>query len=381
MPASPETGADAAAAKAAIDMHLQRAVLGVGVAAVMALVLALAALLELFDAEVAAEGCIALAVLVGAFYALLRSGRFLRSADPSLATSQLVALYVLLAYLTFRTADTPAALSVLYMVATLYGVLRLEAQRLVAIVIIALVLHGVAIFMLIDRGHRLDLGAAWTQFGALVLGMLWSAWAASAVSRLRSGVAEAHGKLHQLAEEAREKASRDALSGAYHRHSLIEALEREASRASRTGNLLCLARADLDGLRAVNDHFGTAAGDSVLVRYVQVAHRVARDVDTFGRWGGKEFLLIMPDTGYAKAIIGAERLRAAVEREEFPEVKGEWRVTTSVGLAQYRKGENLALVLDRAEAALNYAKAAGRNRVIAFDEDGKPVAAEVRAAA
>jgi diguanylate cyclase (GGDEF)-like protein len=285
---------------------------------------------------------------------------------------------VLLGLLTFRTGDAPATLSVLYMVVTLYGVLRLEAQLLIVLAAIALVLHGVAIFMLIDSGAKLDMAATWTQFGALVLGMLWCAWAAGSVSRLRASIAEAHGRLHQLGEETRDRMSRDALTGAFHRHALVESLEREASRASRTGNLLCVARVDIDRLRAVNEHFGNAAGDAVLKRYVAVANRVARDVDTFGRWGGKEFLLIMPDTGYAKAIIGAERLRAAVEREEFPEVQGEWRITCSCGLAQYRKGEDLSLILGRAEAALTYAKTGGRNRVIAFDEEGKPVAAAQR---
>ena len=134
-----------------------------------------------------------------------------------------------------------------------------------------------------------------------------------------------------------------------------------------------MARVDIDRLRAVNELIGQAEGDSVLKRFVELAQRVARDVDTFGRWGGKEFLLIMPDTGYAKAIIGAERLRAAVEHETFPETRGDWSITCSAGLAQYRKGEDLGLVVTRAEGALNYAKAAGRNRVIAFDEDGKPV--------
>lgn len=360
------------------SVHLQRAYLGAGVAAVMALVLALAALLDLFDPRVAVEGCIALAVLVGVFYWLLASGRSQRYADPSLATAQLACLYVLLGYLTFRTADTPAAVSVLYMVATLYGVLRLDVQRLIILAILALVLHGVAIFMLVDLGAKVDMAAAWTQYGALVLAMLWSAWAATAVGRLRESIAEAHGKLHVYAEQAAEQASRDALTGAYHRRYLMETLEREASRASRTGNLLCVVRVDIDRLRAVNELIGQAEGDSVLKRFVELAHRVARDVDTFGRWGGKEFLLIMPDTGYAKAIIGAERLRAAVEHETFPETRGDWSITCSVGLAQYRKGEDLGLVVTRAEAALNYAKAAGRNRVIAFDEDGKPVAADIR---
>lgn len=354
--------------------QLRRAALGAGVAAVIALILALGALLGLVSARAAAEGCIALAVLAGGFHALLRSGRRLPAADPGLATAQVVLLYVLLAYLTLRTAADPLLL-VPYMVVTLYGLLRLDAQRLVVVAMIALVLHGVAIFMLADRGELADPAAAWARFGALVLGMLWSAWAAVPVTRLRASVADAHGRLHAAENRAQVMASRDAATGAYHRNVLQEALEREASRASRIGSLLCIARVELDRLRAVNERFGSDAGDAALKRFAAVAHRVARDVDTFGRWSGKGFLLIMPDTGFSRAIIGAERLRAAVEREAFAEVAGEWQVTCSAGLAQYRNGEDLSLVLARAEAALVYARAAGRNRVIAFDEEGKPVAA------
>src|SRR5262245_4170270 len=83
-------------------------------------------------------------------------------------------------------------------------------------------------------------------------------------TRLRASVADAHGKLHELAESARERTNRDELTGAYNRRQLMEALDREASRASRTGNLLCIARIDLDRMRNVNESFGQAVGDDVL---------------------------------------------------------------------------------------------------------------------
>ena len=359
-------------------VHLHRSRLGAGVAGVCALTMALAALLDVVPDRVAVEACVLLAVVTAAFYGLLASGRTLRLADPSLAMAQIASLYVLLGWLTWRSGGTPAALSVLYLVVTLYGILRLDAGRLVIVCAIALVLHGVAIFMLVDSGARLSMGATWTQYGALVLGMLWSAWAATSVSRLRERVADTHGRLIEAEATAQDRATRDALTGTYGRPMLAESLEREAARASRTSNALCVARVDLDRMRAVNEKFGNEAGDAVIARFAQVATRVARDVDTFGRWGGKAFLIIMPDTGYDKAIIGAERLRAAIEKEMFPEASEDWRITCSAGLAQYRNGEPLARVLERAEAALSYAKAAGRNRVIAFDHDGKPLQAQPR---
>lgn len=363
-----------------IASALRRASLGAGAALIMALVLALAAVLELIEPEVAVEGCAALAALVVAFYAVLRSGRTLGYPDPSLATAQLGIVFLLLAYLTYRSEDPPGAVAVLYLVAMLYGVLRLAPARLYALAALALVAHGTALFMLIDHGHRLAQAAVWTQFGALALALGWFAFAAGIVHRLRGRLAEARRSLHELAEKARDQASRDALTGAYHRRHLLEALEREAARADRAGKPLCVARLDLDRFRSVNETFGHAAGDGVLARFAGVAQRVIRDVDVFGRYGGKEFLLVMPDTDLAGALIAGDRLRTEVELERFPEVGAARRITCSCGLAQYRKAEDLSRLLARAEAGLNYAMAAGRNRVIALGDDGRAVLAEPRAA-
>src|SRR6185436_3882096 len=99
-----------------------------------------------------------------------------------------------------------------------------------------------------------------------------------------------------------------------------------------------------------------------------------RDVDVLGRYGGKEFLALMPDTDLKGAVIAAERMRAAVGREPVPEVHGRRNLSCTLGVAEHRKGENTRLVIGRAEAGLNYAKAAGRDRVVALDANGAPVA-------
>ena len=97
-----------------------------------------------------------------------------------------------------------------------------------------------------------------------------------------------------------------------------------------------------------------------------------RDVDVFGRYGGKEFLALMPDTDMRGAVIAAERIRAAVSRQPLPEVRGRRNLSCTLGVAEHRKGENTRLVIGRAEASLIYAKATGRDRVVALDADGKP---------
>ena len=359
---------------------LRRARLGAGSAAVMALVLALAAVLELVEPEVAVEFCIALAALVGIFYCMLRSGFSRRFADPTLAMPQLMALMLMLAVVTYRAQDTPAAISVLYLVAMFYGVLRLDRNRLAILAIVALVAHGVAIFLLIDRGHKIDQPAAWTQFGALALAFAWFTFAAGAVLRLRARLAEAHGKLHDLARAADEKASRDALTGAYHRHYMLDALERETSRSDRLDKPLCVARVDLDRFSSLNETFGQAAGDKVLQRFAESAFGAVRDVDIFGRYGGKSFVVVMPDTSLEGALVASGRLRSALDRAVFPELNGERRVTCTIGLSLHQRNDPARDVLARAESGLNYAKAAGGDRVVAVGTDNKPLDAR-RAAA
>jgi len=287
----------------------------------------------------------------------------------------MAAAFVLLALLTYWLSNSPFVFA-LYLMVMLHGVLRLGPTPLVVLAIVALVLHGTALFVLIDSGHRLALAAAWMQIGALALAFAWFIFSARSVQRLRARLFEARGQVHDLRAEAGERASRDGLTGTYVRHHLIEALEREIARAERIGKPLSIARVDLDGLGDLNEAHGHAAGDVALKRFCIAAGQALRDVDVFGRYGGKEFLILMPDTGVSGAVIAAERVRASVAGEPMPEVGGRRRLSCTLGVAGHIKGENTRLVIARAEASLSYAKAAGRDCVVALDASGKPVIVE-----
>lgn len=254
----------------------------------------------------------------------------------------------------------------------LYGLLRFDRTRLLVLAAVALAGYGTAAYMMVDAGY-LVLSAAWIQIFALALGLGCFVHAGTLVRGLRARLAEARGRLHDLGLEANERASRDALTGVYHHRHLMDALEREIARAERIGKPLSVARVDLDWLGSVNQAHGAAAGDVALRRFTAAAVGALRDVDVLGRYGGKEFLALMPDTDLKGAVIAAERLRAAVGREPVPEVRGRRHLSCTLGVAEHRKGENTRLVIGRAEAALNFAKAAGRDRVVALGPGDKPV--------
>jgi diguanylate cyclase (GGDEF)-like protein len=283
------------------------------------------------------------------------------------------AAYLLLAWLSSCAGDYLAAIQLLYVLPMAYGMLRLDRSRLAGLAAFALVTHGTALFMLVEGDPRFNQPALWAQLAALALAFAWSVYAAGAVLRLRDRLAQARRALHDAGHEASDRASRDTLTGAYHHHHLMEVLEREIARAERIGKPLSIARVDLDGLGSVNETHGLAAGDIALKRFVDATAEALRNVDIIGRYGGKEFIAIMPDTDLKGALIAAERMRAAVGRESLPEGSGRRHLSCTLGVAEHRKGENTRLVIGRAESALNYAKAAGRDRVVALDADGKPM--------
>jgi diguanylate cyclase (GGDEF)-like protein len=286
------------------------------------------------------------------------------------------AAYLLLAWLSSRAGDYLAAVQLLYVLPMAYGMLRLDRTRFAGLGAFALITHGTALFMLVESDHRLNQPATWAQFAALGLAFAWSGYAAGSVLRLRDRLAQARRALHDIGQEASDRASRDALTGAYHQQHLMEALEREIARAERIGKPLSVARVDLDGLGSVNESHGREAGDIALKLFTKAAGTALRNVDILGRYSGKEFIAIMPDTDLKGALIAAERMLEAVGREPLPEAQGRRHLSCTLGVAEHRKGENTRLVIGRAESALNYAKAAGRGRVVALDADGKPMLIE-----
>ncbi|HXR57690.1 MAG TPA: GGDEF domain-containing protein [Burkholderiales bacterium] len=343
----------------------RRSLLGIGGVAALSLVLALGAVLEPIDAGAAAQACGALAVLAALCYGLLRTRFSARVSEANFIAAQLGAVYLILAWLAFQVEAALPAVTALYLMTMLYGTLQLDRRRLVLIGVLALVAHLSALLVLYERGHLVNPAAAWSQFGGLALAYAWSVYAAGVMLRVRARLAEAQRRLHDVGAEARERASRDPLTQSFNRGHVIESLEREIARAERIGKPLSVARVDLDWLGALNEAHGHLAGDVALRTFAQAATGALRDVDVLGRLGGKQFLVLMPDTDLTGAVIAAERVRSAVAREAVPEVDGRRNLSCTVGVAEHKKGENARLLLARAEAHLNLGKAGGRDRVVA----------------
>jgi diguanylate cyclase len=164
-------------------------------------------------------------------------------------------------------------------------------------------------------------------------------------------------------EEQRQKALIDPLTGMPNRAAWSERLDHEIAQWQQHGNTLSLAMLDLDHFKRINDNYGHLAGDKVLKIIATVLRKRLRGSDFIARFGGEEFVLLLPATPPAVGARLLETLRAAIEACPF-HFKGERvTITISMGLAAFRPGEHSDLVLKRADQALYRAKNAGRNRV------------------
>jgi len=185
----------------------------------------------------------------------------------------------------------------------------------------------------------------------------WFAVAASYISNLRA-------RLHSSLQKIAALATRDALTGLSNRRQIVLDLDGSVKHAHRRGDPMCVALVDIDHFKSVNDRFGHIVGDEVLISVAGCLAGSLRAGDHVGRFGGEEFLLVLPGTTMAQASSLVERLRVRLEALP-PLPSGERPVTASFGLAAWRGDESAADLLLRADQALYRAKSAGRNRVVA----------------
>jgi diguanylate cyclase (GGDEF)-like protein len=156
---------------------------------------------------------------------------------------------------------------------------------------------------------------------------------------------------------------RDSLTGLYNHTSIRERLAQELARAARNGQPLALAMIDIDHFKQVNDSYGHATGDRVLKALTHMFTRRLRQSDVVGRYGGEEFVLILPDTAEAVALQVVDELREAFSQVQHVSEGQKFRITFSVGVATFPRHQTPAALSEAADQALYTAKREGRNRV------------------
>lgn len=184
------------------------------------------------------------------------------------------------------------------------------------------------------------------------------------LARLKNG-----SRIVKLQREAYQNSITDALLGVFNRRYLIHQLRCEVWRAHRYQRPLTVLMVDLDHFKQINDRFGHSAGDQVLVGFARKTRGLIRASDWFARFGGEEFVIVLPETPLGVAEQVAEKVRRELEAASFVLASAEHRVTASFGVAALTLGsdENSDVVLGRADKALYRSKQEGRNRITVAD--------------
>ncbi len=248
-----------------------------------------------------------------------------------------------------------------------FGSLRLSTQQ--AAIAWAIAMLGLAFFLLWT--DEVPMIPATTRFERLVLMVLIGLSLGRCVflglygSMLRETL---HGKNLQLKKafgRIEELAWIDDLTGMLNRRSLMKELSAEIAKAGRSGAPLSVAIMDLDWFKSVNDRFGHQAGDEVLKKFPDIVQTIMRSSDKLGRYGGEEFMLILPGAPEAAALAIVNRLCKAIAAGDWREISPELSITLSVGVSVCRPDDTVETLISRADGALYQAKTEGRNRALA----------------
>jgi diguanylate cyclase (GGDEF)-like protein len=205
------------------------------------------------------------------------------------------------------------------------------------------------------------------------------------MSKLRARLKAQKEELLKAVDTIRTLATVDELTALANRRHMNEVLaqdeRRQPPRGAAAGHRpTCIALLDIDFFKQINDHHGHAAGDEVLRSFAAAARTELRSGDVLARWGGEEFLLMLPDTGEAEALTVVERIRSRVGALRIAAADGAdlldgRRISFSAGLTARRGDEALADTVNRADKALYQAKSSGRNRVVTARESDQRLGA------
>lgn len=179
-----------------------------------------------------------------------------------------------------------------------------------------------------------------------------------------------HRQLQMTLEKLKELSIKDGLTGVYNRGHMEVRLDQELTRFQRYRGALSVIMLDVDNFKKINDSFGHLVGDEVLVQVTGRLTENIRSTDLIGRYGGEEFVIVLPNTRMAGALSFAERLRAAIATTDIMAGGAQVPVTVSIGIAEARIGtEDSGALLRQADLALYVSKKSGRNRVTCYSSE------------
>jgi len=301
------------------------------------------------------------------FYACIRSGLNLRlKTGRSLAIPQSMWAMIGITWSYAITGPARGAVILIMILVVLFTMFELTPSKARAVAGGAFVMIGTAmVWKALTDPTRYDprVEGMHLLFSGIVLAA--SSALAVRIGKLRARLQEQRAELADALERIRALATRDDLTGLANRRAAIDRMRDELAVRGRLEPLMSLALMDIDQFKLINDGHGHAVGDAVLRRFGESAQREMRLGDMLARWGGEEFLLVMPATAPTQAMAAMERVRQALRRTSFDDVAPGLVVTFSAGVSECAGERDLEAAIARADAAMYEAKRAGRDRVVA----------------
>jgi len=294
------------------------------------------------------------------FYGIFRFGINQRFREPSLMLPQLTASLLIMLAVAYVERVTQMALVPFMLIAFSFGIFRLSTVSLIGLSLACLSAY-LAIIVLRGQaegyvhGFRTDL-MQWCVLALTLPGMIL---VGKQIQNMRQLL---RATKYQL-EHYEEKSARDELTGLYNRRQLQAELAQAKLHADTSGAPFSICLIDIDHFKEINDRNGHLVGDTILKDFSRTARESIRDTDILGRYGGDEFLLILPDTAIKGAVMHAERLRVYAHFLDFQKILVQKNISLSIGVTEYRSGEKITDLISRADSALYQSKQMGRNRV------------------
>jgi len=329
---------------------------------------------DFLDGVRAVHYLISVTLINGAAIAMILSGANLRLRDPSMTAPLVIASLWPSLYVMYYVSEPMVRAAFLLMgtVAVLFGALALDRRQMLGLSAVTLLTYLVLLAALQRWApERIELRLESLIALAYCIVLVQIASLGSFIGGLRHKLRQKNASLESTMAELRDLATRDPLTRLPNRRTAMTQLQRELARSQRRRdgqNDMCIGLLDVDHFKRINDRHGHQAGDAVLRRIGEALSEAMRQGDFVARFGGEEFLIIMPETSPAGALTAAERLRRAIgsipgEALDLADVP-----TVSIGLAAHRADRRVEETLACADRALYRAKHLGRNRVALWDD-------------
>ncbi len=346
-------------------IRIQRALISMFVYAICILLIAYESyfgIMSKLPAQLLATACV---LSVGGFYLALRSGWSLRFKDPALTLPQIFVAQLCIAGAYATTGYAHPGTLILFALVLVFGLFSLSARLALAVSSYSVLLVG-AVMLIKSNTDPIVYPARieFIYFVFVVTILPTIALLAGQLTRMRDRLKAQKKDLETALAHIESMATRDDLTGLFNRRHMLEAIGEQVRRQARSGHRFSLVLLDLDYFKHFNDTYGHTFGDQVLCVFSLNLLASLRETDIIGRWGGEEFLLLLPETPPGSSTLGISRLRDTLAKLPVLAEEPELRIQFSAGVIEVGVGEPIAQAIERADKALYAAKLAGRNRTI-----------------